>query len=206
MFLAKEYTRPYFFLTPIFKSCIYMTTYIAILRGINVSGHRVIKMEALKQLMDELNFQNIQTYIQSGNVIFQYKNTGFEKLEKKISDAIASKFDFEVPVVVLEFEELKNILEKNPFVIDPTKDIKYLHVTFLATEPEKKNLADINFNQYLPDELNIVGKTIYLYCPNGYGTTKLHNGFFESKLKVSATTRNWKTTNELVAIAGKLIT
>ena len=107
-----------------------MTTYISILRGINVSGHRMIKMDVLGQLFTDLGFQNIQTYIQSGNIVFQIKKLDQQKLEKKIAKAIAEKFAFDVPVIVKEFDELKKIILDNPFLTDKTKDISHFHVTF----------------------------------------------------------------------------
>ena len=181
-----------------------MTTYISILRGINVSGHRMIKMEALRQLFTDLGFQNIQTYIQSGNIVFQDKKADQQKLEKKIAKAITEKFTFDVPVIVKEVDELKQIIADNPFLTDKTKDIAHLHVTFLADNPNQENFNKIKDGQYQADEFYLIDKVIYLYCPNSYSNSKLTNGFLESKLKITATTRNWKTTNELINIAEKI--
>jgi uncharacterized protein (DUF1697 family) len=181
-----------------------MSTYIAILRGINVSGHKMIKMEALRKMFTDLNFKNVQTYIQSGNVVFQDKKTKSETLEKKIAKGISDEFGFEVPVMVKEVEELKNVLKNNPFVNKRKEDITRLHVTFLSAEPEQLHIDKIKEGQYAADEYIFSGKAIYLFCPNGYGNTKLSNNFFENKLKVVATTRNWKTINELVSIAEKI--
>lgn len=182
-----------------------MTTYISILRGINVSGHRLIKMDVLRHLYADLGFTNVQTYIQSGNVVFQNKETRLQDLEKKIAKKIFEQFGFEVPVLVKEIDELKKIIKNNPFIGDKTKDTSYLHLTFISAQPEKTNFDKIKEVQYQPEEFELLDKTIYLYCPNGYGNSKLTNSFFESKLKVVATTRNWKTTNELLNIAKKLL-
>ena len=165
----------------------------------------MIKMDALRQLFADLGFQNIQTYIQSGNIISQNMKTDQQKLEKKITKAIAEKFAFDVPVIVKEFGELKQIIADNPFLVDKAKNIAHLHVTFLADKPEQENFIKIKGGQYQADELHLIDKAIYLYCPNGYGNSKLSNSFLESKLKVVATTRNWKTTNELINIAEKVI-
>jgi len=181
-----------------------MTTFISILRGINVSGHRMIKMDALRQLYTEMGFSNVQTYIQSGNVVFQYKKVKLLELEKNIAKKISEKSGFDVPVIVKEYEELKLIIKNNPFLKDKTKDTSHLHVTFLSAKPDKANFEKIKEGQYQADEFHLVDKSIYLYCPNGYGNSKLTNSFFESKLKVTATTRNWRTTNELIKIAEKL--
>ncbi|MCX6151140.1 MAG: DUF1697 domain-containing protein [Ignavibacteriales bacterium] len=181
-----------------------MQTYISILRGINVSGQKMIKMDALRKIYENINFKNIQTYIQSGNVIFQYKKAVNFELETKITDKIFEEFGFEVPVMVKELYELLFILMNNPFVNKRNEDITKLHVTFLSQEPEQVNIDKLKDGNYGSDEYIIIGKTVYLFCPNGYGKTKLTNTFFENKLKTVATTRNWKTINELVNIAQKV--
>lgn len=181
-----------------------MTTYIAILRGINVSGHRIIKMDALQQLLVSINFQNIHTYIQSGNIIFQYKKTATKQLEQKIATAITAKFTFDVPVIVREIEEFQQIVSNNPFLKDKTKDITHLHITFLSDKPNPEYFDAIKEGQYQADEFHLVDKAVYLYCPNGYGNTKLTNSFFENKLKVIATTRNLKTTHTLQNMANEI--
>jgi uncharacterized protein (DUF1697 family) len=181
-----------------------MTTYISLLRGINVSGHNIIKMDALKQMYSDLGFKNVLTYIQSGNVIFQYKRSKPEHLENKIATKISEVFDFNVPVLVLEISDIANVLKNNPFIIKRNEDRSKLHATLLSKEPGKENTVKINTGQYLPDEFNITGRAIYLFCPDGYGRTKLTNTFFENKLKISATTRNWKTMIKLYSLAENL--
>ncbi|MBC7695119.1 MAG: DUF1697 domain-containing protein [Burkholderiales bacterium] len=181
-----------------------MQTYIAILRGINVSGHKMMKMEALRHLLEDLNFKNIKTYIQSGNIVFQDKKTNVDALGKKIAKKISDNFDFEVPVIVKEEKELNDVLNKNPFLTKRKEDITKLHVTFLSDVPEKANVDKIIDATYQSDEFIIIEKVVYIFCPNGYGNTKLNNTFFENKLKVTATTRNWKTISELVKLASQL--
>ncbi|HWY34576.1 MAG TPA: DUF1697 domain-containing protein [Nitrosopumilaceae archaeon] len=178
-----------------------MQTYISILRGINVSGHKIIKMEELRKMYVGLGFKNVQTYIQSGNVIFQYKKTKLQDLEKNVTKQIVKDFSFEVPVLVKELSELIEILSNNPFINKRKEDVSKLHVTFLSEEPEPANIENIKKGQYASDEFILSGKSVYLFCPNGYGNTKLNNTFFESKLKVTSTTRNWKTINGLVNLA-----
>ena len=181
-----------------------MKTYISILRGINVGGHKMIKMDALRQLYSDLGFENVKTHIQSGNVVFHYKQTENKILADKIEKEITKTFRFEVPVLVIDLGEMKQIVNENPFIKDSLKDISFLHITFLSDKPAKENLDKITNGQYQKDELKIIDKAIYLYCPNSYSNSKLTNSFFENKLKVTATTRNWKTTNELINIADKL--
>jgi uncharacterized protein (DUF1697 family) len=177
-----------------------MDTYISILRGINVSGHNMIRMDALKKLYEDIGFKQVQTFIQSGNVLFREKKTDGWILEKKISEKIAEMFGFTVPVLVKALSEMEPVLKNNPFVNDRHSDIKSLHVTFLSRVPEQTAIEKINV-QSGNDEFIISGNVIYIYCPDGYGRTKLNNTFFENKLKIVATTRNWKTVNELVNIA-----
>jgi uncharacterized protein (DUF1697 family) len=178
-----------------------MQTYISILRGINVSGHKMIKMDDLSKLYESLGFENIKSYIQSGNVVFQSDILDTTLLANQINDSIQNKYGFEVPVIVLNQSDWKIIAENNPFLerkgIDETK----LHVTFLSQKPEVDLFEKLKDGNYKDDEFLVVDKSVYLYCPNGYGLTKLSNTFFENKLKVSATTRNWKTVNELLNIA-----
>lgn len=179
-------------------------TYIAILRGINVSGQKMIKMPALKKMFEDLGFGNVQTYIQSGNVLFDHAKSDDQDLGKQIHEGILKTFGFEVPVIVLSKAEMDKVLHQNPYAGDEEKDVSKLHVTFLSEIPEKELVAKIEAAKYLPDEFIVKEKSIYLFCPTGYGQTKLHNNFFESKFKAIATTRNWKTVNELVRLAEEM--
>lgn len=182
-----------------------MTTYISILRGINVSGQKIIKMDALKRMYEKLNFENVQTYVQSGNVIFSVKETDTKVIEKIISSQIEKEFGFDVPVIVLSAKTLETIIENNSFTKDNSKEPQFLHVTFLADNPAEFNKEKIVEKKQAGEEIAFTQNAIYLYCPNGYGNTKLNNNFLENKLKVKATTRNWKTTNELLRLATKII-
>ena len=177
-----------------------MGKFIALLRGINVSGQKQIKMSDLKILFEELNFTNVQTYIQSGNVIFSAKEKSIQKLEDKIASGIKRKFDFNVQVVVITPEEIEYVLKSNPF-IKRKKDADKLYVTFLGNNPSDENIKRLNNIDYSPEEYIIDGRYIYLFVPNGYGKAKLNNNFFENKLKVSATTRNWKSVNQLFELS-----
>lgn len=175
-----------------------MQTFIAILRGINVNGQKIIKMDKLKDLFVHLNFKNVKTYIQSGNSIFQSENTDCQDLEKQIQQTILSNFGFEVPTMVKSKTDWQTLAKNNPFVDERAIDITKLHVTFLSEIPEQGLIEKIEQGNYGADQWIIIDKTIYLFCPDGYGNTKLSNNFFENKLKVTATTRNWKTVNELL--------
>jgi len=181
-----------------------MKTYISILRGINVGGNRIIKMDALGALYTELGCCNVLTYIQSGNVIFRHIGINPDELETRIAGKITETFNFDVPVIVKELEEMSQIIADNPFTKGTSREIAHMHVTFLSGKPEGEKFLHIKDGQFLPDEFALANKSIYLYCPNGYGKTKLTNSFWESKLNLQATTRNWKTATELLHLAEKL--
>jgi len=181
-----------------------MPTFICILRGINVSGHKLIKMKELQLVFERLGFNNVRTYIQSGNIVFECNSKEPRQLENSIAREISESFGFEVPVMVIEKNELKSVSGRNVFIAAGKEDTSKLHITFLAAEPEQALADSIGKEEYLPDEFCISGKAVFLSCPNGYGNTKLSNNFFEKKLKVQATTRNWKTVLELVKISEEL--
>lgn len=182
-----------------------MKTYISILRGINVSGHKLIKMDALRNLYENMGFSNVTTYVQSGNVIFRGEDIELKILEKQISQQIEKEFGFQVPVIVLSIEKLQQIIDNNPFAEDKNKDQSFFHVTFLSSRPDKYDTNTIEDKKQNEEEISFSDNAVYLYCPNGYGRTKLTNNFLEAKLKVGATTRNWKTTQELLKIAERII-
>jgi uncharacterized protein (DUF1697 family) len=178
-----------------------MITYISILRGINVSGQRLIKMDSLQKMYEKMGFQCVKTYIQSGNVIFKHKDCKTEELEEIITKQIEKDYGFSVPVIVITIDKLKKIIENNPFSKDATKDAAFMHVTFLSSKPKVYAPDVIEAKKANNEEIVFSEEAIYLYCPNGYGKTKLSNNFIENKLKVGATTRNWKSTQELLKIA-----
>ncbi|KAB2917657.1 MAG: DUF1697 domain-containing protein [Bacteroidetes bacterium] len=175
-----------------------MKKYIAILRGVNVSGHNIMPMKELKAAMEKAGFSNVATYIQSGNVVFEHSGTSENEQAAKLTALIKSTFGYDVPVLVRTVDYMKQVHESNPFFKREDVDTEKLHITFLGDEPLAQNIATANTYSYLPDEFIIEGKAVYVYCPNGYGNTKLTNTFFEGKLKVAATTRNLKTVVKLI--------
>ena len=179
-----------------------MQTFISILRGINVSGQKKILMADLKALYENLKFSEVKTYIQSGNVIFKSDSKLSDlQFAEKIKREILKNFKFEVPVIIRTKEELKKIIAQNPFMEEKNIDLKKLHATFLSETPAKEKIEQIKEVDFSPDQFIIKGKEIYLHIPNSYGETKLSNNFFEKKLKVTATTRNWNTVNKLFELA-----
>jgi uncharacterized protein (DUF1697 family) len=174
-----------------------MGKFIALLRGINVSGQKKIKMSEIKILFEDISFTNVETYIQSGNVLFlsdlNDKKTIRERLEKKIE----SKFGYQVQVIIKTPDELKYALNYNPFLRDKKNDFDRLYFTFLSEKPSAINIRKLREFEYPPEEYIIDGDMIYLLFPNGYGKAKMNNNFFEKKLNVFATTRNYKTVKTL---------
>ncbi len=175
--------------------------YISILRGINVGGKKTIKMDRLRDLYMKLGFNDVKTYIQSGNVVFKFDYVDQNILEEQISKILKVESGFEIPIIVMSFDNLKHIIENNPLNADLHKDFANLYVTFLSVEIEFVNKGKIILKKQPEEEVWFSEKAIYLYCPKGYGKTKLTNNFLEKTLNVVATTRNWKTTSKLFAIA-----
>ena len=175
-----------------------MIKYIAILRGINVGSGRKVPMTDLKKLCESLGLQNVQTYIQSGNVVFELgRPEAILMLEMRLQQAFSETFGFDIPVIVRTDEEWAESIAQNPFLKEENLDIERLHLTFLKELPKPELLEKIKGYQYLPDRYEIIGRNVFIFCAAGYGTSKLVNSFFESKLKVPATTRNWKTVLKL---------
>lgn len=181
-----------------------MTTFVSMLRGINVSGQKMIKMNALQESYKTLCFDNVVTYLQSGNVVFTSEDSDCSLLEEKISDRIEKDFGFAIPVLVLPIEKLKQIASDNPFLEGTDKEGKSLYITFLYSEPENINNEVIERSKREGEDFIITKEVVYLYCPNGYGRTKLNNNYWEAKLKSRATTRNWKTVTEMLKIGQQI--
>jgi uncharacterized protein (DUF1697 family) len=178
-----------------------METYVALLRGINV-GQNTLKMERLRQLWSELGFKNVTTYVQSGNVVFEAEGSP-SSLPSAIEPRLAGETRLPVAVLVRTPAELKSSISRNPFLKEKGIDQSRLHVTFLAGAPGKDALRKLTAVNAGPDRFHLSGKEVYLYCPNGYGRTKLSNNALERVLSVKATTRNWNTVNKLYEIASR---
>ncbi|PKA82565.1 uncharacterized protein (DUF1697 family) [Ulvibacter sp. MAR_2010_11] len=172
-----------------------MKKYIALLRGINVSGHKKILMTDLKALFEALGFEKVQTYIQSGNVVFTSEKK--VNLADIISEAIKKAYGWEVPVLVLTVSEIEAILAHCPF---PMEKMEKSYFVLLAQPPLKEDI-DATSSLYFPkEEFIITPQCVYLYTEIGAGNTKLSNNFFEKKLKVSATSRNYRTMAKLLSL------
>jgi uncharacterized protein (DUF1697 family) len=181
-----------------------MPVFISFLRGVNVGGHNMIKMDALRALFESLGFRNPQTYVNSGNVVFHTKERNAALLTKKIQDSIEKNFSFRPTIVLRTAPELRAIIAANPFAkrkeIEPGKFL----VTFLASSPAEEALAAALKIKTDPEELRIVGSEAFIYFPNGMGRPKMSWPAIERALKTTGTGRNWNTVNKLLAIAESL--
>lgn len=171
--------------------------FISLLRGINVSGQKKVPMQQLKELYEKLTFTSVQTYIQSGNVIFSSNEKDLAKLRERIENAIKKEFGFDVLVFVRTRADLEKIVKSNPFT---KQESESLYVTLLSQSPVEIP-ADLDKFKAPNDKYKIINDVIYFYCPDGYGKTKLSNNLFEKKLKLNATTRNYNTINALLKIS-----
>ena len=174
-----------------------MTTYISMIRGINVGG-KSVKMADLRDIYLSLGLENVETYIQSGNVIFKSENKDSNVLGKEIQQKILDTVGYDVKVVIRTINELKNIIESCPFEIE---EEKHVYITFLSDTPDLSIDLKLKNGMRGSEKFIISSREVYLYLPHGYGRTKLNNNFFEKKFKLDATTRNWKTVNRLYQIA-----
>ena len=173
------------------------STYVALLRGINLSGHKIVRMDQLRKAFEEMGFGEVKTYIQSGNVVFGAPARDPASLAKKIEEKIVGQFGFPVPVLVKSAAEVGKVVRNNPLAGEKDIDVSKLHVTFLSSAPEKSALKMLDGIDAEEDRFCCAGEAVYLYCPNGYHATKLGNNVLEKMLKVGTTTRNWKTVNQL---------
>jgi len=179
-----------------------MKTHLALLRGINVSGHNMIKMDALKTLLENAGFQNVQTYIQSGNVFVDSDEENSASVGFKIKQEIFKELGLEVPAVVISKEDLESCLRNNSYLKEKDCDTKKLYVAFISKELTSGALNDLKISQFKPDEAAIDKSRIYIKYAVGAGKTRLDQKYIEKKLNVVATIRNWNTVTTLLEMYG----
>ena len=178
-----------------------MATYIALLRGINLGNHNKITMRELEDTCAGIGWSVLAIYLRSGNVVFGAPRQQPDALGDALSDALAQEFGYDVPALVRTDRELASIASSNPLLADGA-DPEHCHVTFLRDAPTKAVIADIDPAAGKGDDFAVVGREVYLHCPKGYGRSRLTNPFWERRLATVATTRNWRTVNALVELAG----
>lgn len=177
----------------------FTAVYIALLRGINVGGHRRIAMPDLQSLCESIGWHQATTYIQSGNVVFC--STPEQAQANLLEQAIQQRYGFEVRVLLRSTPQWQAVIDRNPFAHENITDNKLLHVIAIDRPAPNELVAALDPNTYAPDRWVIDQQHIYLYCPNGYGRTQLSNDFWERKLRLQATTRNYNTVLRLMEIA-----
>ncbi len=169
--------------------------YAALLRGINVGGHRKIKMEDLRDLFEKAGCESVRTYLQSGNAVF-WSELEKTDLESRLSDAIKNRYGFDVWVLLRPESRINQLLANNPFPQIEGDEFKKLYTIHLDQNIDDARWASLKFPETV-DEAICDLDCIYLFCKTGYGKTKIGNLFFEKKLKVQATARNWRTLNAI---------
>jgi len=176
-------------------------TYVALLRGVNVGGRSPLAMADLRALFVDLGHAAVRTYIQSGNVVFASPRTDQAALAAELEAGLAERLAVRSPVITRSAPELGRIAAGHPFAAEGLAPAT-LHVTFLAATPDPALVEALEPPVAAGERWAVLERQVYLYCPDGYGRTKLNNGYFERRLKVAATTRNWKTVGTLAEMAG----
>lgn len=171
--------------------------YVAFLRGINVGGKNKVKMETLREICAALGFENVKTYINSGNIIFETSKTGDGKLAAKISEAIEKQFGLQIKTIVRSIAAVEEIARNNPFA-DEFENDKDLHVFFLDEEmpPDKTELLLSNNNEN--ERYFVRGREIFCLLKISVLDSLMGKDYIAKKLKISSTSRNWRTVNKVL--------
>ena len=178
-----------------------MSKYISMLRGINVGSQKKLRMETLREIYQSAGFEKIRTYLQSGNVVFETTEGDLSTITTAIETLIQQTCGYRVEVFIRIQSEFEQILLHNPFLNDQNIENNKLHVTFLYQVPKAAAWEKLVIPSGIPDKFTQGNQEIYLYCPNGYGRTKISNSFFERKLGIATTTRNWNTVQALYQLS-----
>ncbi len=176
-----------------------MSTYVALLRGINVGGKAVVPMAELRDLLSSLGHDDVVTYIQSGNAVFDSPRAAAE-VAAELEAGIEQAFGVRTPVLLRTSAELAGVVAANPF-LEPDADLAKLYVVFLESEPAPSAVAALDPDRSPPDELAVLGREVYLRLPNGAGRTRLTLDWLERQLGTRGTARNWRTVTKLVELA-----
>jgi uncharacterized protein (DUF1697 family) len=175
--------------------------HVALLRGVNVGGANRLGMKDLKAIFESAGCAEVETIIQSGNVVFKAPPKIIGALPAAIAAQIRSQFGLETPVILRSRGELRALIEANPFVSAGVAEAE-LHVMCLAARPSAGDVATLDPQRSPPDEFIVAGQDIYLRLPNGAARSKLTNSYFDKALKTIGASRNWRTLAKLCAVAG----
>ncbi len=177
-----------------------MTRQVALLRGINVGGHRKVPMARLRELLGELGYEDVRTYVQSGNVALTGPDQSSDALQATLARQLEEAFGFDVAVLARTRDELAAIIAHNPLgelATDPARH----HVLFLSAAPAAERLAAIEAEAFAPDVLVHRAREIYLWTPDGIRDSKLAQRLTDRRLGVTVTARNWRTVERLLTLA-----
>lgn len=174
--------------------------YIALLRGINVGGNKKIKMADLRDLLTANGFENVKTYIQSGNVAFEHSTESVANLIMKMMRLIQEQYGFEVKVIIKTANEIEKITDEIPDFVLQDLPLNFVFAMLLDNIPQKENVNKLLTQDFSPDRIVIQNDVVYLACPNGISNSKLNNNFIEKQLNVSSTARNFKTMRKLITM------
>ena len=181
-----------------------MPVYVAFLRGVNVVGSSIIKMETLRELCCSLKFKDVQTYVQSGNVVFRTRETSEKTLATKIGAAIEKQFGFRPEIMLRTPSELRAVVATNPFAWREDINPSSLLVNFLLEHPSPETRKRIEAIEPLSrEEFHLIGRELFIYFPEGIGRSKTR-GAFDRVLKNTATGRNWNSVRKVLELAEKL--
>ena len=173
-----------------------MNNYIVLLRGINVGGHKKLPMQLLRDLLTQNGYQNVRTYIQSGNVFLESNKKETLEISIHIKQLITKEFGYDVPVITLTKKEIEKCALTNPYLAIE-EDFKKLHVIFLNQTPDANLIADIAGFKSGNDAFTIIDNFIFIHYPDNSRNSKLSAAFFEKKLHLKASARNWRTVLKL---------
>lgn len=179
-----------------------MPRYVALLRSVNIGGYGRIKMQDLRQSFDALGYDDVLTYIQSGNVLFSTSSRSEKAIVNAIEGRLAEDFGDSPAVLLRTVPELRRIGGASPYAKSGADPARH-HVTFLATAPSKDVLKKLELPPSGKDELVIDGREVYVHTPNGYHETKYTGTFLERRLGVVSTTRNWNSVTNLCELAAR---
>ena len=182
------------------RSLVNLTTHIALLRGINVGGHRQIGMTDLRNFITQVGLQDARSLLQSGNLIFTSKVRTGAELERFLESEAADRLSLEVDFFVRTPEEWKSVIRQNPFRKEAERDPGHLVVLFLKSAPNAEDVAALQADVTSPEIVKAKGKQAYVFYPNGIGRSKLTQAMIEKRLG-RGTGRNWNTVLKLGIIA-----
>lgn len=177
-------------------------THVALLRGVNLGGYNKLPMVDLRRILEGCGVKNVVTYIQSGNAVFQASRQTTAKLASKIEAALEKEMGWTVPVAVFTRDEFQAAVNNNPYP-EAVATPKQLLAMFLTMQPKPEHAANLDPNRGTPDRFTLVDRVLYVHLAGGAADTKLTNQYFDSRLKVVATGRNWLTVLELFKLVSE---